>query len=366
MKITCSKSVLEGYVSKIGGVVKSKTSLPVLNNFLLSCKAKSVNLLSTDLEMSIKCVAKDIDVGEEGDITIPAKKFMEILRELPDAEVKITSTDKNAINIKCEKTSYKIMGLSKEDFPPNLEKIKNGTGFKIKGSILIDMIKKTVFAVSSDETRKIISGVGFVVEKNKLILIGTDGHKLSYIKSDIDKIDKPIQVIVPTKVLNELSKLMVLDMNVDVLVSSTQIMFDLGDVIVTSRLIEGQYPDYNTIINKTFDKKVKVKKDDFLKVVKRVSILSDNHMSSMVMNIEGNKILIAQNVVDVGEATEEMVSEYTGENMGIHFNPEYIISVLKVIDTEYISIELKDSVSAGRIKQYGDDNFIYIIMPVRG
>jgi DNA polymerase-3 subunit beta len=326
---------------------------------------KTINLTATDLEMTIKCSISDIDVDEQGSITIPAKKFIDIIRELPNSEVKINIDEKNLINIRCDKISYKIMGLPKSDFPPIIEPKKEAIQLKLNQGMFKDMIKKTIFAVSPDESRKTLTGVYFILEEGNIKLVGTDGHRLAFIKNSIGKSDKTAKIIIPTKVLNELVKIMGEDNDIEISILDNQIIFKLKDIVISSRLIEGQYASYEQIINRVFDKKVRVNRENLLKAVKRVSLLAVDKVNAVKIKTEESKLLMSATAIDIGEAEEEIDAEYKGEEAAIAFNSKYVMDVLKVLEKESVDIELKDSASAGLIKSVGEDNYLYILMPIR-
>lgn len=366
MKIICKKSELLENIQKIEGAVSVKTTLPVLNNFLIESIDKNLQLISTDLEITIKCQMSNINIIETGSITIPAKKFIDIVRELPDSDINIDVSDKNMITIKCEKIVYKIMGLPKSEFPPILEPKKEAIKLKINQAVLKNMIKKTVFSVSLDDTRKILTGILFIAEGKEIKMVGTDGHRLAFAKSSIVEGADNIKIIVPTKILNELTKFLKEDdKDVDILVLENQIIFKFDNLVLISRLIEGQYPSYEQIINKIFDKKIKLSVDQFAKAVKRVSLLAIDKTSAVKFKVTDSKVLVSATAIDVGEAEEEIAAEYKGEEILISFNAKYVLDVLKVIEKDEAEVQLRDTMSAGLIKCIDSDNYLYIIMPVR-
>ena len=366
MKISCNKSDLLDNLQKIEGAVGVKTTLPVLNNFLVETIDKKLHFTATDLELTIKCsVGENINIIDPGAITIPAKKFIDIVRELPDSDIVIDVNEKNNITVKCDKIVYKIMGLPKSEYPPIMEQKKESVNLKINKAIFKEMIKKTIFAVSLDDTRKILTGVLVVVENNEMKMVGTDGHRLAFMKSPVGKTENT-KIIIPTKVLNELQKFLKEDEDdVEILVYENQITFKFDNLVITSRLIDGQYPSYEQIINRIFDKKVKVNTEILGKAVKRVSLLAIDKASAIKIKASEGKLLINATTADVGEAEEEVAADYKGEEMTIAFNAKYVADVLKVVGTEDVEIQLRDQMSAGLVKAPGNENYLYIIMPVR-
>ena len=366
MKLSCKKEDLQENIVKVDGAVSVKTTLPVLNNILIEASGNELQLTSTDLELVIKCKMKEVNISEEGSITIPARKFIDIVKELPpEKDININVDEKNQITIKCSKINFRIMGLPKSEFPPVLEPKKDSLNFKIKQSVLRNMIKKVIFSVSSDETRKILTGVYMIIEGSEIKMVSTDGHRLAFIKGPITAVDKSAKVIVPTKVLNEISKSLNDSDDIDVSVLENQIIFKRNDLIVTSRLIDGQYPSYEQIINKIFDKKVRVKTEEMYRAVKRVSLVAIDKTSAVKLKALDGSLVVSAQTVDVGDAEEEITADYKGEETSIAFNSRYVLDVLKVLEEEETDIQLRDSASAGLIKPVKDDSYIYIIMPVR-
>jgi len=351
MKISCKKEELQEYIQKVEGAVSVKTTLPVLNNILIESINNKIH----------------VNITEGGAITIPARKFIEIVKELPsERDVNIKVDEKNHITINCGKINYKIMGLPKSEFPPVLEPKKESLNFKMKQGILKNLIKKTIFSVSTDETRKMLTGIYMIIEGAEIKLVGTDGHRLAFVKAGISKLEKSAKVIIPTKVLNEVLKTLNETDEIEISVLENQIAFKVGsDLSITSRLIEGQYPSYEQIINKIFDKKVRVKSEELARAVKRVSLLAIDKASAVKLKAGDGKLVISATAVDVGEAEEEIAADYKGEEISIAFNSKYIIDVLKVADCEDTDLQLRDSASAGLIKPVKDENYMYIIMPVR-
>jgi DNA polymerase III subunit beta len=365
MKIVCKKDDLFYNIQRIEGAVSVKTTLPVLNNVLIECVNDKLNITATDLELTIKCQMSDVNIIEAGAITIPAKKFIDIVRELPPSDVNIKVDDKNVVMLTCNKIAYKIMGMPRSEFPPVLEQKKEALNIKLKQGVLRNLIRKTIFSVSTDETRKILTGVYLIVEGSEIKFVGTDGHRLAFIKEKSAKADKSLKIIVPTKVLNEVLKIQDDEREVEIGILENQITFKIGGVVITSRLIEGQYPSYEQIVNKIFDKKIRIGTEEFLKAVKRVSLLAVDKSSAVKLKASDNKLLISATAADIGEAEEEIPAAYKGEEITIAFNSKYIQDVLKATEDSEVDMQLRDSSSAGLIKPANAENYLYIIMPVR-
>ena len=274
----------------------------------------------------------------------------------------------------CQKSQFKVHGLPKDDFPI-LPEVKKEKVFKINGSILQEMIHKTIFAVSTDETSYVLNGVYFQVENEKLKMVATDGHRLAYIHKKLEgKGEGKANVIIPTKTLNELSKV-ISDVAkgkaekeetiVEVITTENQIKFTVEGVEIISRLIEGQFPNYEQVIPKDSDKKVEVSTTELSSATKRVAILTSEKSNSIRYQIKAGKISISSKTPDMGEAKEEIDASYKGEEISIAYNAKYVLDVLKNVGTDQVSIELTQPLSPGILKPKGDTDYLCVIMPMR-
>jgi DNA polymerase-3 subunit beta len=326
--------------------------------------------------MGIRC-SVPAEVVEKGSITINAKKLADIVRELPEASVDIEIDENHKIILVCQKSQFKVHGLPKDDFPI-LPEVKKDKVFKIKGSLLQEMIHKTIFAVSTDETRYVLNGVYFQVEGGKLKMVATDGHRLAYIHKKLEgKGEDKANVIIPTKTLNELLKAIAdsskskdgkekdEDTIVEVVATDNQIKFTLQGIEIISRLIEGQFPNYEQVIPKDSDKKIEAATSELAAATKRVAILTSEKSNSIRYQIKAGKISISSKTPDMGEAKEEIDVVYKGEEISIAYNAKYVLDVLKNVGTEKVSIELTQPLSPGILRPSGDADYLCVIMPMR-
>jgi DNA polymerase-3 subunit beta len=345
----------------VQNIITSKTSLPILSNILLESQQGGVSLTATDLDVGIICVIP-VDMQEVGAITIPAKRFSDIVKELPDGEVILSSKKNNLVSIESDNCQFKIMGLPKEEFP-KIPEFKNKEVVKIGQSTLKNMLSLTSFAVSYDETRYILNGILFQLLKNIFKLIATDGKRLAIIEKQLlQPIDKEFSIIVPIKTIHELNRNLKDEGEVSVVLGNNQIMFDLGDVVIISRLIEGEFPDYRQVVPATSDNKIKVGREPFFLAVKRASLLTTPDYQAVKLELFKNKLVVSKTTPDIGESREELPVEYQGKEMVVGFNPVFLLDVLKNLHLERVEFELIDGEKPGVVRS---DGYVYIVLPMR-
>ncbi len=372
MKVVLTRSDFQKGISTVQSAVAAKNTMPILANVLLEARDKKLEFVATDLDMGVRC-SVPAEVVEKGSITLNAKKLADIVRELPDASIDIEIDDNHKVILVCQKSNFKIHGLPKDDFPI-LPEVKKDKSFKVKGSLLQEMIRKTLFAVSNDETRYVLNGVFFQAENGKLRMVATDGHRLAFIQKKMDgKNEDKCSVIIPTKTLNELSKVISesdkgeeeKETLVEIMATDNQIKFVVEGVEIVSRLIEGQFPNYEQVIPKESDKKIEASTEELAAATRRVAILTSEKSNSIRYQAKGNKLTISSKTPDMGEAKEEIDIAYKGEEISIAYNSKYVLDVLKNVGTKEISLELTQPLSPGIIRPKGDGDYLCVIMPMR-
>lgn len=373
MKFLVPKSILLESVQNLLSVVPSRTTLPVLSNILLETNSNKLKIAATDLDVSM-ITTVPIRVIERGAITVPAKTFVEIIRESPETDIEVSSTD-TRVEIKIEKGMYKLSGMPKDEFP-KLPEVKKALQIKIPGKELSKMIRKTIFAVSADETRPALNGVLWQTKGEWMQMVATDGHRLAKISQKNKKLKGLNEdVIIPPKVLNLLMKLVgEKDVEAGVIFSENNIIFCLDDVTLSSRLIEGPYPNFDQVIPKDNDKKLTANKDLLMSTVKRVAILANTLTHQVKFSLKKGSLDLSSVNFDVGgEAKETMKCDYRAEHMDIGYNANYILDVLKQMDGEEVTFDLATSVSAGVVhstqkteeaEKAGED-YLCLLMPLR-
>ncbi|MGB4520861.1 MAG: DNA polymerase III subunit beta [Candidatus Omnitrophota bacterium] len=361
MKFKIKKDVLLDGIQTVQNVITPKSTLPILMNILIETSGDKLKLTATDLDVGITCLIP-VNIQEPGAISIPAKRFGDIIRELPEEDVSLSTKKNNLIIIETELCQFKIMGLPKEEFP-KLPEFKDMEVVKLDQGMLKQVLGLTAFAVSYDETRYILNGILFKIEKNNLNLVATDGKRLAIIEKKLkQEVEKPINIIIPIKTIHELNRNLQEEGELSLILGNNQVLFDLGQVAVISRLIEGEFPDYRQVIPPISEVKIGVDRKEFLLAVRRAALLVTPDYQAVKLEIFKDKMVVSKSTPDIGESREEVKAEYRGKEMMIGFNPAYLIDVLKNISIDRVDFELTDSEKPGVIRV---DGYTYIVLPMR-
>lgn len=361
MKFRTIKEDLFNNVQIVQNIINPRVSLPILSNILLEVSDGKLKLTTTDLDIGISC-EYPVESVEMGAITIPTKRFSEIVRELPNSQIDITVRKNNTVVIQTESCEFKIMGLPKDEFP-KLPEFKDKEVIKIQQTLLKEMINKTSFAVSHDESRYVLNGILFKIENGKIVLVATDGRRLALIEKGIDdSVNKNINIIIPNKTISELSRNLKDEGEMLIVLGNNQVLFDLGKIHIISRLIEGEFPDYRQVLPTEQENKIKVNREKFLLALKRSAVLTTLDYQAVKIEIFKNKLVISKSTPDIGESREELILEYLGKELAIGFNPVYLIDVLKNLQEEVVDFEVIDSDKPGVIRNNG---YVYIVLPMR-
>jgi len=369
MKIVCSQAELLKGVQSVQAIISNRVSLPVLANILLETQKDNLKLAATDLEVGIKTEIP-VEIIKEGSITIPAKMLFDIVRELPEQDIQIEVTPEYKVIVSCGKIVFKIMGLPKDEFPI-IPDFKEENAFDISTATLKNMVQKTIFAISNDETRYVLTGVLLQTSNNTIEMVATDGRRLAYINGGkpVKSIKNKLDVVIPSKALREINRLIGEkdeDKNmVKIELTENQISYKFGSTILVSRLIEGKFPNYKQVIPKEHSTELVLDTAKFLSAIKRVSLLAPEKAESIKLELASDKAIISSMAQGLGEAQEEMEIEYKGSKFEAAYNPKYLIDVLKNIATANIILELSNPMSPGVIRPQSDEEYLYVIMPMR-
>lgn len=362
MKFTVSKEALLDGLQKVQHVVSTRTTLPILSNVLLVAENGRLQLTTTDLDVGITG-SVEANIQKEGATTLPAKKLVNIIRELPASEVEISVDAKNTASIQCGPSFFKIIGLGQDDFPP-LPDFDGANEYRIPQQLLRDGLKKTGYAISTDETRYVLNGIYTSFREGKMTLVATDGRRLAMVESDLDfPASQEIDVIIPTKAVQELQRLLGTEGEVLLRLSESQVSFSIGDHLLVSKLIEGNYPNYRQVIPGDSSERVELPREAMLETVRRVSLLSSDKSNSVKLVFSKNSVEVSANSPDVGEAKETLEVPYEGKEMQIAFNPEFMKAPLQNLEEETVYLDLIDEMSPGVVRI--DGSFLYVIMPMR-
>lgn len=354
---------LEG-LKNIQTIVEKRTTLPILNNFLLSTKENAIEISATDLEVEYRGYYS-AKVLEPGSIVIPTKKSFEIVREILGTSVSL-STEENWVKIEAGRSIFKIPGLPSDEFPKFSQK-KPLISFELKTKTIKDMINKTIFATSQEEARSALSGVLLLLEPNNISMVAADGYRLAFVNRELDisGLERKINVVVPRKVLLEVRKIFTDGEEKLVLgLQENEIIFKSDNITISCRLLEGDFPDYKQVIPERSEKRVVLKKEEFFQALRRVSLLSDEESKLFSLKIRPNQIELLSNTPALGEARDEVDVNYSGEELEICLNARYIMEYLGILEEEHVIFELQDAASAVVIRPLEDQYCFTVVMPM--
>jgi DNA polymerase III subunit beta len=369
MEFSVKKFDLLDELSLTQGVVERKTTIPILSNLLCEAKGNRLTITATDLELSIRtsCEAK---VKKEGAGTIPAKKLLELVRLLPDEEIRFKLLENHWVQITCDRKSYKMVGMSKDNFPA-LAEFPHAL-VKIPAKLLAAVIAKTTFAISLEESRYTLNGALLVVKPASLTMVATDGHRLAMVETDhkFDGLSTETRVLVPKKAMNEVQRLAAEsgdDAVVEFAQDESHLFFQFGGRLLTCRKLTGQFPNYEAVLPRDVNKTVTIERGELQDALRRVSQLADQRSHAVKFMLAKEGLEISASSPEYGEAKEAIEKEYKGEPIAIGFNAQYLLDFLAAAADGPISFELKDEQSAGQLRPLGDESsrYRYVVMPMR-
>ena len=369
MEFSITKSALLNELSTTQGVVERKTTIPILSNLLVEARDGRVTITATDLELSIRssCEAK---VKKEGAGTIPAKKLLELVRLLPEGEIRFKLLENHWVEIVSEKKKYKLVGMAKENFPalPVMPHVL----VKIPAAVLEGLISKTKFAISMEESRYTLNGGLLILKPDTLAMVATDGHRLALAETDhkLTGLNGEVKVLIPKKAMDEVEKLSSVagaEAQMDFAKDESNLFFQVGHRLLISRILTGQFPNYEAVLPRDNNKSVVIERAELSDAVRRVSQLADQRSHAVKMAVSKEGIEISASSPEYGEAKEIIEKDYKGDPISIGFNSSYVLDFLAAAAEGPISIELKDEQSAGQMRPLADESYRYryIIMPMR-
>ncbi len=330
MKFSATKEKLLEGLQQVQNVVSTRTTLPILSNVLLQASDGEVQLTTTDLDVGVRG-SFEAEVEKEGATTLPARRLFNIVRELPSSEIQIDVDGKNAASIRSGQSYFKILGLPEEEFPP-LPKFEDAKVVTIRQKDLRDGLRRTSYAISTDETRYVLNGLLFSLKENKLTLVATDGRRLAMVDIELE-------------------------------IPRSQEADILKKTLLVSKLIEGNYPNYKQVIPGEAKERVTLERETFLNSLRRVSLLASEKSNSIKLNFAKNNIDITANTPEVGEAKESLPVQYKGRDFSIAFNPEFFMAPLRALTEDEVFLDLIDEMSPGVLKI--QTPFLYVLMPMR-
>jgi len=366
MELVVRKNELLRELQLFQGIVERKNTIPILANVLIEAKGDELRMLATDLEVALRsrCQAS---VAKGGALTLPAKKLYEIIRSLPETDVRIEE-DKNGVKVAADRFDSRMQTLPREDFP-TLPEVSGKARATLPRAALKEMVAKTQFAITGEDTRYFLNGAKFVLKPQSLTLVATDGHRLALVEVQHEVgIPQEIGVILPKKTLLELGKLL-MEGEGDILFEGGEnhLFFEIGVRVLISRMIDGQFPAYERVIPKGNDKLIQFDRERLTNAVKRVALLSNERSRAVKFEIDKGKVEVTSSSSEFGEAREQLPVEYDSTPMAISFNAQYVLDFLNVVETDIVSLSLKDEVSQAVMKPVGAEgyDYTYVIMPMR-
>ena len=368
MKIICDKEKILKAINSVTKAVASKTTMPILEGILIQTNDKEVKLTTYDLEIGIEYII-EAEVEEQGATVVNATMFSEIIRKLPDTEIKIYLNDKNLLVIECEGSLYKLATMNPEEFP-ELPQINIENSIELEQNALKEMIRKTIFAVSTEENRPIFTGCLFEVVDNKLNLVAVDGFRLAWKTKYLQTKVNNFSAVIPGRTLNEINKI-ILD-NFDTIqigIAKNQALFEMENCKIVTRLLDGEFLNYSNVIPSMWDTRIRVDKSSIQNCFERVSLISASSIEKekkypVKVNIEIGKVTISC-TNQTGDAKEEMYVSTEGKNLEAGFNPKYFLDAFRAIDDEEVFIDFGTSISPCIIRPIDNGDYIYMILPIR-
>jgi DNA polymerase-3 subunit beta len=366
MNLTITKDQIIAGLQAVQNVVSTRTTLPILSNVLIRAEGSHVEFTATDLDVTVACKV-EAKVVKPGATTLPVKKLFGIVREL-QGEIEIETDEKNLSSIRSGSSFFKIHGLAADEFPP-LPKFKDDKKVSQPQENIRAMIRKTSFAVSTDESRYVLNGIFISLKEGKMTFVATDGRRLALVDEEVDISEKSAgEFIVPAKAITELNRLLQDKGDVELKFGENQASFALKNengfsVLLITKLIEGNYPNYRQVIPGEAKERIPVGREELVQALRRAEIMTSEKANSVKLTFGKNVLTITANSPEVGEARETMAINYKGKELAIAFNPRYLIDPLNALTEDEVFIELIDELSPGVIKINGP--FLYVVMPMR-
>jgi DNA polymerase III subunit beta len=361
MKITIDQSVLANGLAHVQSAVSNRPTIPVLSNLLLKAEGDTLSITATDLDLSIS-TNLNCSVEEAGSTTLPAKKLTQIIRQLNDAPVSIQTDENHVSSISCHNSFFKLMGINHTEFPTE-DGLDDARTFTLPNVQLRKMLEKISYSVSTDETRHVLNGILLSIREGTLTAVATDGRRLALIEAVLDSSDVVDgDTILPSKAISELQKLLSDSGEVKISLGETRAVFETNNTVMRTKLVEGTYPNYRQVIPNGFSQLIEIPREELSRALSRVSLILTESGSSVKLEMLSDKVILSA-TSNADESSEPIPVTYMGESLSISFNPNFLHEPLKKLDCNNISIKFNDKISP--IGIFGDEGFLYVIMPMR-
>ena len=374
MRVTIARDELLTALQRVQGVVEKRNTMPSLSNVLLEAKKEGLDILATDLELGMRGLYK-AKVEEPGSVTFSARKLYEILKEIKESEISLAVTDHSLVNIRAGRSQFKVVGLPSKDFPP-LPPIEREGLIPLPGAGLLQLIRKTLFAVGDNDTRYVLNGLLITLftegGKSMIRLVGTDGHRLATADQELEMskgatLPKDTKVIIPKKAAQEIRRLLEEGGDEPMIgFTKNMLIFRKSGLVLTSRLMEGNYPNYQQVVPKESSKKITVNREEFEGALRRVSILSRDKTYAVKLTFAPDHITLFSSHPDMGEATEEIQAKFNGKEFSAGFNARYLLEVLMIMDGDSMELQMEAPLSPCLLKETENQKlFKAVVMPVK-
>ena len=362
MKFSIVRSkFLEG-LQTVQNVVSAKGSLQILSNALIQVSDKQMCITTTDLDISVRCYV-DCEVEQPGSTTLPIRRVASIIRELDEGKILVEVNEDDVATVQCGSSFFKIIGLPMRDFPP-VPVAEGKYCYRSDQGAFREMLRKTSYAASLDETRRVLNGVLLAFKENKLTMVATDGRRLALVEHEIEfPPEAECEMILPTKAVSEMMRILGNEGDLKIYAQKNQVVFEMGQTMVSSKLIDGVYPNYRQVIPSGCDERVTIERELLLAALRRVSVVTTDKSNATRLTFSANQLTITTNTPDVGEGRDTVPVKYAGKEISIIFNPEYVMDPLRNIDDDEIFIEMNDGHSPALLKC--SIPFLYVLMPLR-
>jgi DNA polymerase-3 subunit beta len=369
MEFVIARGVLQKELAFVQGVVERKNTIPVLANILIeSAGEDSIRISGTDLDVTIRCDADAEQIKSQGAICVQARKLFDIARLLPDAKVSFRKEDNEWVTVECDRSRFRLPGISKETFP-ELPGFKS-TPLKLPAALLKLLIERTIFAITQEEGRYTLSGAKFELDENSVKMVTTDGHRLAFVSTNkgVKEAKGGVDVLIPRKTLAELIKLTAdFDGDISLGADENHVYFQVGSRLLISRLLSGQFPNYEMVMPKNNDRSASFDATSLNQAIRRVALMADDRSHAIRFHLSKEQLLITSQNAEEGEARETLETDFSGDDTDIGFNAQYLQDFLNVVGTEKVAFEFKDGNSQAQLKPVAEDDreYKYIVMPMR-
>ncbi|MCX7819958.1 MAG: DNA polymerase III subunit beta [Kiritimatiellae bacterium] len=361
MKFTVSKADLLDALQTVLPAIATRSTIPVLSNVLLECRGQALTLTGSDMRLTIRAIVPAV-VSEEGATTLDAKRLLPIVREMPGAEIQITTDERQSTTLVSESVRFRLNGITADDFPLT-PKLDGAVSCTLDRRALRGMLQRTVYATSKDESREVLTGVLIEISESRVTAVATDGRRMALVEQEVDDGRKSASLIVPTRTAVEMVNILEGDGPVTLMSVGRQMALDCGNVLLFSALIEGKFPNYRQVVPKQSGVRVTLSREAFLNALRRVSLVTSEVSNSVQLRFSDGQMEVYCETPEIGEAKETVPVQYSGAPLAIPFNPDFLMDPLKTLVSDQVYFEISDVDTPGVLK--ADEAFLYVIMPLR-